>query len=259
MAVPCGDTRARWEMPPRSRLLNASGGDAALESTGTESARTVAQGDARCARPDLDVTTRLSRAGWLRLAHPIAASECPVSEQPKYNPGIVSGHHLHRHTYPAEMFVPIETLGAPTSTPGPTLSPGTDQPPPPIVPGDEAQFTAYINEHYGMIAGLAIGIVGVTLDTTEAAVPKVVVELAGGEGNVFVAQTAAAVINYGRRLLSDTKFYFEGQPCAITVVSRYPTANPDTCRNSRLVRRRRTRPAKQRLVRRLDLCPGDVG
>jgi hypothetical protein len=68
---------------------------------------------------------------------------------------------------PAGM-LPAETPVAPFGTPSPTWSPGTDQPLPPSAPGGEAQFTTYVMERYGAIAGQALNIASVTLDTTEA-------------------------------------------------------------------------------------------
>jgi opacity protein-like surface antigen len=88
-------------------------------------------------------------------------------------------------------------------------------------------------EHYNTIAGQPLGILAVTLDTTEIGTPRAVVEVAGDDAdNVFAAQPAAAVLDYGRRLLDDTKFYSGGQSCEVTVVSRYATSYPDACRNN---------------------------
>ena len=130
---------------------------------------------------------------------------------------------------PAGM-LPAETPVAPFGTPSPTWSPGTDQPPPPAAPGDEAQFTTYVMERYGAIAGQALNIASVTLDTTEAGAPGVVVELAGdGANNVFATQSAAAALDYGHRLLNDLKSYFSGQYYALAVASTYKTSSGDAC------------------------------
>ena len=60
-----------------------------------------------------------------------------------------------------------------------------------------------------------------------------VVELAGdGANNVFAAQSAAAALDYGHRLLNDLKSYFSGQYYAVTVASTYNTSNGDACINN---------------------------
>ena len=85
-------------------------------------------------------------------------------------------------------------------------------------------------ERYGAIAGQALNIESVTLDTTEAGAPGVVVELAGdGANNVFATQTAAAALDYGHRLLNDLKSYFKGQYYALAVASTYKTSSGDAC------------------------------
>ena len=122
-----------------------------------------------------------------------------------------------------------ETLDALAGTAGETPSP----PPPRITPGNEAQFEAYVRDHYNTIASQPLDIVAVTLDMADPSIPLFVVEVAGGDtNNVFAAQPAASVSDYGRRLLNDAKFYFSGQYCAITVVSTYETSFPDVCSNN---------------------------
>ena len=129
--------------------------------------------------------------------------------------------------------LPAETPVAPFVTPSPTWSPGTDQPPPPIVPGDQAQFTTYVMDQYATIAGQALTIATTTLDITEVGAARVVVELVGDDANnVFAAQTAAAALDYGHRLLNDLKYYFSGQNYAIEVTSTYVTSNGDACTNN---------------------------
>ena len=122
---------------------------------------------------------------------------------------------------------------APTATlPDPTPAPATPQPAPPIAAGDEAQLITYLQDHYNTIAGQPLDIVAVTLGTAETGIPMVTVELSGDAANsVFAAQTEAVVVDYGRRLLNDAKLYFNGQSCAISVVDRYDTSNPDACTN----------------------------
>ena len=124
---------------------------------------------------------------------------------------------------------PTETADAFADTAGETPLP----PPPRISPGDQAQFETYVRDHYSTITGQPLDIVAVTLDTTDANVPRFVVEVAGGDtNNVFAAQPAASVSDFGHRLLDDAKFYFNGQDCAITVVSTYQTSYPDVCKNN---------------------------
>ena len=88
-------------------------------------------------------------------------------------------------------------------------------------------------DQYGAIAGQALNIAAITLDTTEAGAARLVVEVAGdGANNVFATQTAAAALDYGHRLLNDLKYYFNGQNCAIEVTSTYETSNGDACTNN---------------------------
>jgi hypothetical protein len=95
---------------------------------------------------------------------------------------------------------------------------------------DEAQFTAYVQDHYNTIADQPLDITAVTFAHPETGIPIVTVEVSGGTtNNVFAAQTGDAVADYGRRLLADTKSYFNGQPCAVSVVSKYETSDPDGC------------------------------
>ena len=125
--------------------------------------------------------------------------------------------------------LPTETLVAPTGIPSLTPSQGANQPLPPITPGDAAQFGIYVRDHYNTIAGQPMEIAAVTVDTTEADRPKVVVEVLGNDANnVFAAQPAAAVLDYGRRLLDDTKFYSAAKLARSpsSAHTRPPTAMP---------------------------------
>lgn len=132
-----------------------------------------------------------------------------------------------------EEILPTETLDAPSSTPSPTRSQVTDQPPPSIVPGDEAQFKVYVMEQYGAIAGQALDIAAVTLDTTAPGALGMMVELSGdGANNVFAAQPVAAVLDYGHRLLNDMKSYSSDEYYALTVASTYDTSSGDDCINN---------------------------
>jgi len=101
------------------------------------------------------------------------------------------------------------------------------------MPGDAAQFGAYVLDHYNAIAGQPLDIAAVTIDTTEAGVPRLMLELVENDANnVFAAQTAADALDYGRRLLADTKFYSGGQACEIAVAGTYETSNSDACTNN---------------------------
>ena len=133
-------------------------------------------------------------------------------------------------TLPSGDAQPTETPDVPAGTAGDTPSP---LPPPPITPGNEVQFETYVRGHYNTIAGQPLDIVAVTLDMADPSIPRLVVEVAGGDtNNVFAAQPAASVSDYGRRLLDDAKLYFSGHYGAITVVSTYKTSFPDVCMNN---------------------------
>jgi hypothetical protein len=159
-------------------------------------------------------------------------SPSPISSAPQsVEPTGLAQAELTDTPTPAGM-LPTETQVAPFVTPSPTWPPGTDQPPPPIVPGDQAQFTTYVMDQYATIAGQALTIATTTLDITDAGAARVVVDVAGDdENNVFAAQTAAAALDYGHRLLNDLKYYFNGQNCVIEVTSTYVTSNGDACKN----------------------------
>jgi hypothetical protein len=119
---------------------------------------------------------------------------------------------------------------APTHVATPTLAPATSQPPPPIAAGDAAQFQAYIQTHYDTILGQKFGIEAVSFSSAGPRTPGVTVQLRGNDkDNVFAAQTAAAALDFGRRLLNDTKFYYHEQPCVVTVISRYETTDATPC------------------------------
>ena len=126
--------------------------------------------------------------------------------------------------------VPAETLAAPTSVPSPTLLPATPEPSPSTASSDEAQFTAYVQDHYNTITGQPLDITAVTFAYPETGIPLVTVEVSGGTtNNVFAAQTADAVADYGRRLLNDAKAFCNSQSCAVSVVSKYETSDPEGC------------------------------
>ncbi len=158
------------------------------------------------------------------VIQPVGAPSPTLSPQSVEPTGLASSAQAEfTETPPPVGMLPTETLVTPTS----------DQLLPPIAPDDAAQFGAYVWDNYNTIAGQPLDMVAVKIDTTEAGRPEVVVEVIGSDANnVFAAQTAAAALDYGRRLLDDTKFSFGGQACAVKVVSRYDTSYPDACRNN---------------------------
>jgi hypothetical protein len=128
--------------------------------------------------------------------------------------------------------VPVEGLITPTSVPSPTLTPATLEPSPSKTQGDEAQFIAYVEGHYNTIADQPMEITGVTFAHPDSGIPLVTVEVSGGVwNNVFAAQPADVIADYGGRLLNDTKSYFNGQSCSVNVVSKYETSDLDGCTN----------------------------
>ena len=129
--------------------------------------------------------------------------------------------------------LPTTTAGPPTSTPSPTRPPDTPQPPPTITAGDAAQFQVYVQDQYNTIVGQQIDILAVTFDAVEAGLPKVTVYVAGDDTESgFAAQNGKDVADYGHRLLDDVKRFFDGQSCAVAVVSKYDTLYPDACMNN---------------------------
>jgi hypothetical protein len=132
---------------------------------------------------------------------------------------------------PTPEMLPTETQVTPADTPSPTPLPDTPEPSPSVVPGDFVQFTAYVEGHYNSIAGQPLEIGAVSLFAVGAGIPVVTVEVIGDGTNSVFAQTPDAALDYGRRLLNDTKLYFDGQPFAISVVSKYDTSDPGACNN----------------------------
>jgi hypothetical protein len=149
-----------------------------------------------------------------------------------------------RQTGPAaggagEDATPLATAPASTETPEPTEIPTeevteTPAPPtPPVAPGDEAQFEAYVRDHYNTIGGQPLEVISVTLEINNDGVPGFVVEVAGNDtNNVLASQPAEVLSDYGRRLLDDTKFYFDGQSAAMSVESTLETADGAPCANT---------------------------
>jgi hypothetical protein len=133
----------------------------------------------------------------------------------------------------ATAVLPTATPLPPTSTPSPTRPPATPEPPPPIASGEAAQFQAYVRTYYNTIAGQPLDILAITFYEMEAGLPRITVYVAGDDTNTgFAAQSAEDAEDYGRRLLDDAKRYFDGQSCAVAVVSEYDTSDPEPCRDS---------------------------
>jgi hypothetical protein len=94
-------------------------------------------------------------------------------------------------------------------------------------------FETYLREHRNTIAGQPVEIMSLTMDMTNRALPRFVLEVAGSEANsVFASQPAADVLDYGRRLLDDAKRYLGGEHCAVAVERTYYTSNSDACSNA---------------------------
>ena len=126
--------------------------------------------------------------------------------------------------------LPTATSVRSTSTPSPTRSPDTPQPPPTITSGDAAQFQVYVQDYYNTIVGQQLDILEVTFYEMEAGLPKITVYVAGDDTETgFAAQNDKDVADYGHRLLDDAKLFFDGQSCAVAVVSKYDTLYPDAC------------------------------
>jgi hypothetical protein len=142
---------------------------------------------------------------------------------------------------PTATLAPLETpVGAPTETPTgvPTETsvpiPGeTPSPPPPSGSFDDLpDLETYERTYRNTIAGQPFDIESLTLDMTNSAIPRFVLEVAGGETkDVFAAQSAADVLGYGRGLLDDAKSYLGDEYCGIAVASSYETSNRDVCLN----------------------------
>jgi hypothetical protein len=108
------------------------------------------------------------------------------------------------------------------------MPPGTPVP----TPGDLPDFETYLRTNRNTVAGQPLDILSLTMDTTKGIVPRFVLEVAGSEtNNVFAAQSAADVLEYGRHLLDDAKGYLGDEPCAIAVESSYRTSNSNECSN----------------------------
>jgi hypothetical protein len=90
-----------------------------------------------------------------------------------------------------------------------------------------------VQDYYNTIAGQQLDILEVTFYEVEAGLPRITVYVAGSDTNTgFAAQSGADVADYGRRLLDDVKRFFDGQSCAVAVVSKYDTLHPEACINN---------------------------
>jgi hypothetical protein len=132
---------------------------------------------------------------------------------------------------------PVSTPGetpvvAPTETPTATPS-ATPPPAPPDTLDDLPDFETFLRQNRNIIAGQSFNVVSLGVDRTNAALPRFVLEVTGSEANdVFAAQSAADLLDYGRRFLDDGQRYLGGAYCAVAVQSIYATSNSDACSNA---------------------------
>lgn len=143
---------------------------------------------------------------------------------------------------PAATLEPMETpVDAPSETPTddptetPAANPGeTPLPPPPLLSYDDLpDFETYLRMHRSAVAGQSFDIVSLALDTTNGAIPRFVLEVAGSETqDVFAAQPATDVLDYSRHFLDDAKRYLGDEYCAVAVESTYKASNKDACLNT---------------------------
>ena len=130
-----------------------------------------------------------------------------------------------------------ESSEAPTVDPTETPVDNSGETPLPPTPSgtydDLADLETFFRRYRSTIAGQPFDIVSLTMDTTDGAAPRFVLEVAGSETNdVFAARSAADLLDYGRGLLDDAKSYLGGAPCAVAIVSTYKTPNTDACSNT---------------------------
>jgi hypothetical protein len=90
-----------------------------------------------------------------------------------------------------------------------------------------------VHSRYNAVGDQALHITAVSLASGRANLPGIVIELANDEsGHAFAPSNAAAAEAYGRGLLSDVKYYFGSQGCAVTVFARYDTADMEPCKRN---------------------------
>jgi hypothetical protein len=124
------------------------------------------------------------------------------------------------------------TLGA-SVTPGPTPSVPTASATPiasPVSFEDLADLESFLLMQRSSIGGQSFGVLSLTADTSNAALPYFVLAVEGSEtADMFVAQTAADTLDYGRLLLGDIVRYLGGGHCTVAVNSIYQAASADAC------------------------------
>jgi hypothetical protein len=143
---------------------------------------------------------------------------------------------------PTATLGPRETpVGAPSETPAgdptetPVANPGeTPLPPaPPRTYDDLPDFESYMRMYRNAIESQPFDIVSLGLDTTDSAIPRFVLEVAGSESqDDFAAQPATDVLDYSRHFLDDAKRYLGGEYCAVADESTYKASNKDACLNT---------------------------
>ncbi len=134
---------------------------------------------------------------------------------------------------------PIETWAGgsdetPSPVPGNTPDNSATQTPLPPVSldtlGDLPDLEAYLRQHRRAIAGQVLEIVSLTMDATDAAIPRFVLQVAGSEGgDVLAVQPAGPLLEYGYGLLEDAKRYLGNADCAVAVESTYQTSANEAC------------------------------
>jgi hypothetical protein len=139
---------------------------------------------------------------------------------------------------PAETPEPAETpVNASTETPTTvpdettTATPSVTPPPtPPDTLDDLPDFETFMRNYRNTIAGQPFDVVSLGVDRTNAALPRFVLEVAATEmKDIFAAQSATDLVDYGRRFLDDAQRYLGGAYSAVAVKSTYKTSNSGAC------------------------------
>lgn len=130
---------------------------------------------------------------------------------------------------------PTAAADAPTMEPDATATTASSDPatatpqPSAFTPGDEEQFTSYLRDHYGTLAGQPLQIAAIELGQTQDGLPDVRIEAGvDASNNAFTGHTAEAEA-YGRSLLSDAEVFYSGQSVAIEVIASLQSESLDEC------------------------------
>ncbi len=95
------------------------------------------------------------------------------------------------------------------------------------VPRDDAGFTTYLRQNYGVIAGHPISFEQIDIYHGETTgMNSVTLRLTSDSAAVFDEQTERDAVDYGRRLLADTKAFFANQDCSAYVKDLWYTDDP---------------------------------